>query len=61
VRSLRLNFELDVEVYSEPFAAGVEAAILRKQGRPVTLGELDARRFPVMLRDAAVRLLLPYL
>jgi cardiolipin synthase A/B len=61
VRSLRLNFELDVEVYSERFAAHIEASIARKEDRRVTLEALDARRFPIVLRDAAVRLLLPYL
>jgi cardiolipin synthase len=61
VRSLRLNFELDLEVYCEGFAARIEAAIAGKQGRRVTLEEIDARRFPIVLRDAAVRLLLPYL
>jgi cardiolipin synthase len=61
VRSLRLNFELDLEVYSERFAARIEAEIARKQGRRVKLHELDARSFPIVLRDAAVRLLLPYL
>ena len=61
VRSLRLNFELDVEVYSARFGAHLDATIARKRGRAVGLADLDARRFPIVLRDAAVRLLLPYL
>jgi cardiolipin synthase len=61
VRSLRLNFELDVEVYCERFAARVDAEIERRRGQRVTTVELDARPFPVVLRDATVRLLLPYL
>ena len=31
------------------------------KGRPLTLEELGRRSLPVRLRDAAVRLLLPYL
>jgi cardiolipin synthase len=61
VRSLRLNFELDLEVYCERFAARIDAAIERRLGQRVTVGALDARHFPIVLRDAAVRLLLPYL
>ncbi|MBI3515503.1 MAG: cardiolipin synthase, partial [Proteobacteria bacterium] len=61
VRSLRLNFELDLEVYCERFAARIDAEIERRLGQRVTVRELDGRRFPIVLRDAAVRLLLPYL
>ena len=61
VRSLRLNFELDLEVYCARFGARLDAAIARKQGRAVAIADLDARGFPIVLRDAAVRLLLPYL
>ena len=61
VRSLRLNFEVNVEVYSVDFGARLDRVISAKRDRPVTLEGLDQRRFPVVLRDAAVRLLLPYL
>jgi cardiolipin synthase len=61
VRSLRLNFEVNVEVYSADFGARLDGVIKSKRGRLMTLETLDERQFPVVLRDAAVRLLLPYL
>lgn len=61
VRSLRLNFELDLEVYGTGFAALVDDAIDTGRCRPVSLDDLDARGLPVLLRDAAARLLLRYL
>ena len=61
VRSLRLNFELDLEIYNDPFAAQVNAAIDTGQRHRVTLAELDHRSFLIVLRDAAARLLSPYL
>ncbi|QOC22149.1 PLDc N-terminal domain-containing protein [Wenzhouxiangella sp. AB-CW3] len=62
-RSLRLNFELQVEVYGEAFAAGLIDAIDRaaSKGRPVTLEEVDGRSFPVRLRDSLCWLFSPYL
>jgi cardiolipin synthase len=61
VRSLRLNFELDLEIYSDRFAAQIDAAIETRRCHGVTLADLDRRSFPIVLRDAAARLLLPYL
>jgi cardiolipin synthase len=61
MRSLRLNFEVNVEVYCTDFGTRLDRAIEPKLGRRVTLAELDGRGFPIRLRDAAVRLLLPYL
>ncbi len=61
MRSLRLNFEIDLEVYDEAFAARLDATIAPKLGHRVSAAELDRRSFPIVLRDAAVRLLLPYL
>ncbi|HJE25762.1 MAG TPA: cardiolipin synthase [Methylorubrum populi] len=60
-RSFRLNFELNVEVYDIRLARALEAFISAKRQRRLTQADLDARSFPVRLRDAAVRLLLPYL
>lgn len=62
-RSLRLNFEFNVECY-DPALAGRLAAWFderRRQARAVTLAEVDARPFPVRLRDGLARLLTPYL
>jgi len=61
MRSLRLNFELNLEIYCADFGARLERAIDPKLGGQITLAELDGRNFPIQLRDAAVRLLLPYL
>ncbi|MCE4224456.1 cardiolipin synthase [Methylobacterium sp. C25] len=60
-RSFRLNFELNVEVYDEELAGRLDDFIQSKQATQLTLADLDARALPVRLRDAAVRLLLPYL
>ena len=61
MRSLRLNFELNMEVCCPEFGALVSATIDRRHGEPLTLAEINARSFPIRLRDSAVRLLLPYL
>jgi cardiolipin synthase len=61
MRSLRLNFELNMEVCCPQFGALVAGAIERRQANPLSLAELLARPLPVRLRDSAVRLLLPYL
>ena len=61
MRSLRLNFELNMEVCCPEFGALVTAAIERRQGEPLTLAEINARSFPIRLRDSAARLMLPYL
>ena len=61
MRSLRLNFELDVELLDPQVAARIDALIDATPTRPATLRELLARGIPVRLRDAACRLLLPYL
>ncbi len=61
MRSFRLNFELNVEVYDEALAGVLSAAIRREMANRMTLEELDARPFLGRLRDAGVRLGLPYL
>lgn len=62
-RSLRLNFEFNLEVYDLNFAAELEdrchAAL--SLSREITLAEMDARSLPVKLRDAAAKLFSPYL
>ena len=62
-RSLRLNFEFDLECYDRGLAAALEEVVQGKlkQARPVTLEDVDGRRLPVRLRDGAARLLSPYL
>ncbi len=58
-RSFRLNFELNVEVQGAEFARRL-AGIL-PAGRPLTRAELDADTLTLRLRNAAARLLQPYL
>ncbi len=62
-RSLRLNFELDVECYSVEFGAHMDALIQARiaAARPLTLAQIDARPLPVKLRDGIARLFAPYL
>ncbi len=62
-RSLRLNFELQVEVYGEEFAATLIEYfdLARDSGREVTLDEVDSRGFAVRFRDALCWLFSPYL
>jgi len=61
MRSFRLNFELDVEIYHSDLVHEIEQAVGAKQGRLITLVELSSRPLPAKLRDSAARLLLPYL
>jgi len=62
-RSLRLNFELNVECYGRAFAQEMEKVIAKKisAAREVTLAEVDKRPLPGKLRDALARLFSPYL
>ena len=60
-RSLRLNFELAVEVYDRDFCAKLSKLIDEKCVVPVALSDIDGRLFVVKLRDAVVRLASPYL
>ncbi|MCC0808917.1 cardiolipin synthase [Methylobacterium sp. W2] len=61
MRSFRLNFELNVEVYDRAFAERLDAFMRTKMDARLTVEELARRPLPVRLRDAAVRLMLPYL
>ncbi len=61
MRSLRLNFEMNVEVYDTALAETLGAFMRQHQARKLKLSELRARSLPVQLRDAALRLLLPYI
>jgi cardiolipin synthase len=62
-RSLRLNFELDVECFDVDLARNAEALVEERmaRGHPVTLADVDARSLPVKLRDGVARLFAPYL
>jgi cardiolipin synthase len=62
-RSLRLNFEVNVECYSVEFGAHMDGLVQARIGgsRQLTLEMLNARSFPTKLRDGVARLFAPYL
>lgn len=62
-RSLRLNFEFNVECYDRELATGLESRIDAKlaTATEITLAKVDARSLPIRLRDGVARLFMPYL
>jgi cardiolipin synthase A/B len=62
-RSFRLNFEYDLECYDSRLTGELDAIIDAKIARAQKLSyaELAACPVPIRLRDAAARLLMPYL
>jgi cardiolipin synthase len=62
-RSLRLNFEFNLEIYDGAVTAQLDALIDQKIARAhqITLKDLDGRPLWRKLRDASARLFLPYL
>lgn len=62
-RSLRLNFEFNVECYDPMLARQLSDWFdeLLSRSRETSLAEVDARSLPVRLRDGAARLLTPFL
>ena len=62
-RSLRLNFELNLECYDAALGGEMTtwADRLRERSHRLTLDEVRARSLPTQLRDGAARLLTPYL
>jgi len=62
-RSLRLNFEFNVEAYCRDLGGRLERLFLgrRAEARPVSVADLDARPLPVKLRDGFARLFAPLL
>ena len=61
VRSFRLNFELDLEIYHSGVVRQVDELITAHQGKRISASELSSRPLPLRLRDGAARLLVPYL
>jgi cardiolipin synthase A/B len=61
-RSIRLNFELNIEVFNATLTLALDALIEARfaTAREVTLAEVDARPVPIRLRDGLARLLSPY-
>ena len=62
-RSLRLNFEFNLECYDRDFCERMENMVASKleNAHEISKAEVDARSLPVKLRDGAARLLSPYL
>jgi cardiolipin synthase len=62
-RSLRLNFEFNVECYDQDLGSRMAKLVQEKLAgaREITKAEVDARSLPVQLRDGVARLLSPYL
>lgn len=62
-RSLRLNFELNMECYDQSLVRKMDAwfQVKLQRSRAVSLAEVDGRTLPMRLRDGAARLLSPYL
>ena len=62
-RSLRLNFELVIEVFNNEFVSGMGEYFerIKKISSEETLAGVDGRRLPVRVRDAIAWLFSPYL
>lgn len=62
-RSLRLNFEYNLECYDAPLSTQLHRLVDRKLSgaRRLTLEQVRTRSLPARLRDAFVRLFAPYL
>ncbi|HXF07150.1 MAG TPA: phospholipase D-like domain-containing protein [Candidatus Acidoferrales bacterium] len=62
-RSLRLNFECNLECYDRELGQSLAALVAERirMARPCTLADVDARALPVKLRDGIARLFSPFL
>jgi cardiolipin synthase len=62
-RSLRLNFEFNLECYDEALGQRLDAIARQRiaEARLLTMEELDQRSLFQKLRDGTARLLRPYL
>jgi cardiolipin synthase len=62
-RSIRLNFEFNIEAYDKALAASLTAIASAKlaESRELTRAEVDGWPLPIRLRDGVARLFSPYL
>jgi cardiolipin synthase len=62
-RSIRLNFELNMEVYDRELTGSLERHFLEvlSRSREITQEEMDRRALPEKMRDGMAKLLSPYL
>jgi len=61
IRSLRLNFEINLEIYQEDQTRAISAFIDEHRHKRLTHHDLDSKPRLVKLRNAAIRLFMPYL
>jgi cardiolipin synthase len=61
IRSFRLNFELCMEVYDRDLASMLTKMMQQAEASELTQADLESRSLPIKIRDAAARLMLPYL
>ncbi|HXL98232.1 MAG TPA: phospholipase D-like domain-containing protein [Steroidobacteraceae bacterium] len=61
MRSFRLNFEINLEVYHSGLVEQVRNKIAANQSTRLLQADLDRRSLPSRLRDNAAHLMLPYL
>jgi len=61
MRSFRLNFEVNVEVYQSDLVGQVSAKIVANQSTRLTAADLEERSLASRLRNNAAHLMLPYL
>ena len=60
MRSFRLNFELDMEVYHANIVQNLDELMDTRRGALITAAELNDLPLPVKLLDNGARLMLPY-
>jgi cardiolipin synthase len=62
-RSLRLNFEFNLECYGQPLAGELDQLVREKlaAAQRLTKEQVDGRSLPIQLRDGVARLLSPFL
>lgn len=62
-RSLRLNFEFNLEIYDVPTVAALRKhfEVVRSRSRLTTLADVSGRPFLIKLRNATTKLFAPYL
>lgn len=61
IRSLRLNFEINLEIYDITLAGVLDDFMTRHRNVRLTHHDLDKRNYLIKVRDAAARLGMPYL
>ncbi|ASC04310.1 cardiolipin synthetase [Acetobacter pasteurianus] len=61
IRSLRLNFEINMEIYDTVLAEMLDDFITKHRNKRLTHYDLDNRNKIIQIRDAFARLFMPYL